>query len=236
MSRFRTGGGLLLLGLMAGPALAYMVPADFVLRRAGEQWSDAGGLVLQREVTRPGVESPVSETVSLKGGQVRVDSAGQTWVYSAGTDQTGDPTHRPGIIDALFLLPQGRLAELVHQVGIDVDTMSLERLPTPDAPLPFRVLYRIGGEAPKAPRIDVEKDRWYIRGLQLRTSSDGPLWLAEYGGQGALKDLPAWLPTRIQVYRDGQLFESISVTRRLNTPIKEGAFKAAPRKSPSDER
>ena len=221
---------LLIAVLLASPVLASVLPGDFILARVEETWKGSPGLSVEREVRRVGQEEATLEQVTYRPGKIRIQAGEAVRRYP--DDETSDE-YRPLVVDALFSQPAGGLAALAQRLGIRIDQVSLDRIPTPDAPLPFRVLYRLGAAARAgAPFLDIEKDRWYIRRIQFRTTPDGPWWRAEYDGQGLQKELPPWLPARIQIYRGGEPFERIAVVRKLSPPARDTQTtpKATPRK------
>lgn len=216
---------LLLLLLWISPAIAALLPADFVLRQAASLWKGEKGLVLQREVVGTDPTAPVIEQVYVRDGKVRVEVPGGTWVHPErpGTETAAE--HRPGFIDAVFQTSPEAFQDYLKVLGISFEQRTLDRIPCTECPLPFHVVYRIGSaDKEDGAGIAIEKNTWFIRELQFRESPEGPLWRAEYSGQGASDDLPTWLPTRIAVYRDGVLFETIKVLRRLDLPIRDSLF------------
>jgi len=156
------------------------------------------------------------------------------------------------VFEALMLQPSRGIGKQLQKLGIPVsendasgagqveaegsagpNTVQLLRQATPEAPLPWQVLYRIGSPDPTGTFIDIDKDKFLLRRAQLRLA-DGGLWLAEYEGHGQLKDLP-WLPTRITLYRGGIRMETLTITSRLAEPVPDSLFVDAP-SSPSSPR
>jgi len=229
-----------LLWLASGVALAYKLPGEFVLQRAAEPWKDSPGIGLLREVRSASSDAPIQEQVYLKGGRVRVETSTGARVYPTSSVSSTSSTspasrlpHRPDVIDALFTQSIGGLIALVKDLGIAIDAVSLARLPTPAAPLPFRILYRLGSDGQRGtPQLHIEKDRWHLRRLQFREGPEHTVWYVEYLGQGERPDLPPWMPTRLEVYREGERFESITVVRRLEVPIRDSHFTLRPSGTP----
>ncbi len=212
--------------LVSGFALAALLPGAFVVQQAEKRWADTKSLVVDREVSRADGSAPTMERVWWRDGRVRVDAAAGPWVYALGRPTTS-PLHRPGIIDAVFLTPQGQLERVVRALGIDLEHPVLARAPSADGRLPFDVIYHLGEPArPSAPCLEVTKDTWTIRTLQFREG--GHLWRAEYEGQGRSSLLPPWLPTRVTVFRDGILYETLRVLRRVDLPVPASLFESVP--------
>ncbi len=210
-----------------GVALAALLPGTFVVAQAEKRWADTKSLVVDREVTRHDGTDPTMERVWWRDGRIRVDGASGAWVYALGRPTTSS-SHRPGVIDAVFLTPQGQLERLVRTLGIDLDHPVLDRAPSTDGTLPFDVIYRLGSpDRPAAPLIEITKDTWTIRTLQFRESNGGHLWRAEYQGHGRSSLLPPWLPSRVTVFRDGILYETLHVLRRVDLPVPSSLFESS---------
>ncbi len=227
-----------ILVLLAGvnAALAALLPGPFVLQQAERQWEDTKSLVVDREVVREDVAQPSMERVRWRGGRIRVDGRNGPWVYSLGQPMSPSD-HRPGIIDAIFLAPQGQLERVARSLDIALDHSTLDRVPRSSGPLPFDVIYRIGQPARRAaPHIEITKDSWTIRAIQFQEPSGRHIWRAEYDGHGRSSLLPPWLPSRTMVFRDGILFESIRVLRQVELPVPASIFQVSPppQKSPVD--
>jgi len=227
--------------LVIPTAVAALLPATFVIQQAELRWKEASSLVVDREVTRQDAGGAFHERVWWRGGRIRVDGPHGAWVYAIGRPSPA-VDHRPGIIDAIFLTPQGQLERLVRNMGVDLDSVALDRIPRADGSLPFDVIYRLGNTARRsAPHIEITKDTWTIRALQFSDPIDGHLWRAEYDGHGRSSLLPPWLPTHILVFRDGMLFESVRVLRLVDMPVPMSLFDVpagsgqAPRNTSTDE-
>ena len=217
-----------------GRLIALLPPGEAVVASAEATWQTAKGIVLAREVKAVQRVDPYRETLFLDKGRVRIESPDSTWVYNPARARVGlesadpsSPPHRPGLIDAIFGRPGGRLPNLLTALRINWRQVSFARYPTPSAPLPFVVTYRLGDrQRPDSPFLLIEKTKGHIRLIQFRRDPNGPLWRAEYDGFGAVEGIPSYLPTTIRVYRDGVPFETIHALRALSEPIPADAFRA----------
>ncbi|MFM7204253.1 MAG: hypothetical protein ACKO6N_26030 [Myxococcota bacterium] len=229
--------------LLVPVALAALLPGNFIIRKTTDAWKGTPSLVLERRIQGLDVNAePGIERLTLQAGKVRRELHRQVQLYPpllpapgavrvepAATSNTEPPLPNldtlepPLLFDALVLQSGKQLVEWLRAQGIGIEQVTLVRQLTPDAPLPFRVLFRLGDDRPAGSWLDIEKERFLIRRLQLR-QPDGSTWLAEYEGYGQSPELPEWLPQKIAFSRGGLLVETRTVIRRLSIPVDDALF------------
>lgn len=239
----------LVCGIALAPLEAALLSGPFLLKKLTDPAKELPGVALERTVLGLDLNAtPLKEVLYVSGGKVRSELEGAVRVlrppYTATTARSEAPAAsgaaapgaaapgadgeetvlRPLIFDAVLHSSAATLTELLKAHSVQVEQVSLARMPLMEGPLPYRVLFHLGGTAPDSSFIALDKDRFLLRRLQLRLP-DGGLWLAEYDGHGQDKTLPAWLPRRTTLYRGGIRVETMSIERRLSVSLPDSLFK-----------
>lgn len=229
-----------LCGVALAPLEAALLSGPFLLKKLTDPAKELPGVALERTVLGLDLNAtPLKEVLYVSGGKVRSELEGTVRVlrppYTTTTSRSETPAVpgadgeetvlRPLLFDAALHSSAATLAELLKAHSVQVEQVSLARMPLTEGPLPYRVLFHLGGTAPDSSFIALDKDRFLLRRLRLRLP-DGGLWLAEYDGHGQDKTLPAWLPRRTTLYRGGIRVETTTIERRLSVGLPDSLFKA----------